>query len=299
MAESGKKLDKITSDFESKVAGLKSLFSREEKFWGEIKNLKTERNKLNVRVSELASGGKKLRSERDRLNGQVASLKQNRSGIIDKVRKLREDAKNFTVEKKSLSKDAGDASGKIVFKLNKIFNRLLVDEMPLEREKKLFEDSVVLSQKLDIAAKVDEIHSSILSKYSEIAVLESEVNKISDAIRSTAREAEEKHVETVRLYSELDSVRRQSDDFHSKLLSKYDELKPIRDTINALKEEIKSTEDEMDSVYSTIAKSREASVRKQTEERISEAKERFKNGKRISLDDFRSIIESEDVLSEV
>jgi uncharacterized coiled-coil DUF342 family protein len=298
MAEPGKKLDEITSDFESKVNQLKGLFSKEEKFWSEIKNFKSERNKLNVSVSELAAGGKRLRAERDKLNEQVAALKQKRSEFIDKIKKLRDDAKGFSVEKKSLSKDAGGISGKIVFKLNKIFSRLLVDEMPLEREKKLFEDAVELSQKLDIAMKVDEIHSSILSKYSEIAVFEGEINKLSDAIRSTAREAEEKHVESLRIYSELDSVRKQSDDFHHKLISKYEELKPIRDTINGLKDEIKSTEDEMDTVYRTMARSREVSVRKQTEERITEAKERLKNGKRISLDDFRSIIESEGVLSD-
>lgn len=298
MAESGKKLDALTGNFESNVLKLKSLFSREEKFWAEIKGLKSERNKLNVQVRELSSKGKRLRFERDKLNEKVASLKQKRDEIIERIKKLRADAKVSAGEKKSLSKDAGGLSGKIVFKLNKIFSQLLCEEMPLEKEQKLFDEVSLLSQKLDIAMKVDEIHSSILSKYGEIAVLENEVNAISESIRSTAREAEDKHLMSLKIYSELDSVRKQSDEFHKKLLAKYDELKPVRDSIASLKNEIKSTEEEMDVVYSTMAKSHEIAIKNKRAERISEAKEKFKTGKRISFDDFRYIIESKEILSD-
>ncbi|MFH1125972.1 MAG: hypothetical protein V1703_02500 [Candidatus Altiarchaeota archaeon] len=298
MTESGKKLDRLANDFESKVVKLKGFFSVEETSWAEIKGLKAERDKFNNTVKDLSSRGKRLRSERNKLNDSVASLKQKRAELIEKIKKLRGDAKVFVDERKTLSKDAGGLSGKIVLKLNKIFNQLLCEEMFLEKEQKLFEDAISISQKLDIAMKADEIHSSVLSKYGEIAAIENEVNTISEEIRCTAREAEEKHVGSLKVYSELDSIRKQSDEFHKKLLLKYEELKPIRDKINALKDEIKLTEDEMDTVYSTLAKSRESSITKKRAEKISEAKEKLKTGKRISFDDFKSIIESESLTSE-
>ncbi|MDD5111144.1 MAG: hypothetical protein PHG85_01205 [Candidatus Altiarchaeota archaeon] len=292
------RLDQIAGDFEGKVNTLKGLFAEEEKFWAEIKYLKAERNKLNLAVSDLSNNGKRLRSERDKLNEKVASLKQKRSEIIENIKLLRSQIKDTSVEKKSLTKDAGSASGKIMFKLNKILNQLLGEDITLDREQKLFEDAISLSQKLDIAAKVDELHSSILSNYTEIAAREGEINALSDTIRSIAKEAEEKHIESIKVYAELDEIRKQSDELHKKLLDKYEELRPIRDNITALKDEIKLTEDKMDTAYTNMAKAREVSASKKRAERISEAKEKFKTGKRISFDDFKTIISSEDVLSQ-
>jgi len=290
------RLDQIAGDFEGKVNTLKGLFAEEEKFWGEIKRLKTERNQLNLAVGDLSNNGKKLRAERDKLNEKVAILKQKRSEIIENIKIVRSQIKDTSVEKKSLTKDAGSASGKIMFKLNKILNQLLVEDIPVDREQKLFEDAVSLSQKLDIAAKVDELHSSILSNYTEIAAREGEINAMSDTIRSIAKEAEEKHIESIKVYTQLDEVRKQSDELHKKLLDKYEELRPIRDSITALKDEIKLTEDKMDTAYTNMAKAREMTASKRRAEQISEAKEKFKTGKRISFDDFKSIISSEDVL---
>ena len=292
MADSGKKLDEIAGDFGSKVAKLKGLFSKEEKFWGDIKKLKSDRDKLNVRVKELSSKGKKLRDERDKMNEKVASLKKKRSELIDKIKSMRGDAKAIAGEKRSLSKDAGEPSVKIISRLNKNLNKLLSEDMPLEKEKKLFEDTVSLSEKLNIAIKADEVHDSMLSKYREILLIENEINALSESIRGTAKEAEEKHLESVKVYAELDEVRKQSDDFHKKLLVKYDEIKPVRDEITSLKSEIKSTEDEMEDTYNTIAKARETTLVKKRAEKISEANEKLKTGKRISFDDFKAVIES-------
>ncbi|MBM3309608.1 MAG: hypothetical protein FJY77_05070 [Candidatus Altiarchaeales archaeon] len=292
------KADQLVENFEEDVSKLKGLFSKEEKFWSEIKRLKAERNKLNIQVKELSSKGKRLRSERDKLNEKVALLKKKRSEVIQKIKQLRDAVRSSASEKKTLSKDAGGVSDKIAFRLNKNLGRLLCEEMPLEKERKLFEDTLALFQKLDIAVKVDELQSSILSKYSEIAVLEHQVNTLSDEIRSNAGEAEEKHMESLKVYSELDSVRKKSDEFHKSLVSKYEELKPIRDKISSLKDDLKSTEDEINVVHSMAAKSREISISKKRAERILEAKQKFKDGKRISFDDFKVIIESDGMSSE-
>jgi uncharacterized coiled-coil DUF342 family protein len=172
----------------------------------------------------------------------------------------------------------------------------LNQDIALDKEIKLFNGIFQLMERLEAAREATEFHKKVLSTYQEIKGLDEKADGISAEIRALADESEKYHLQAVGIYGRVDELRKEADESHRKLLEKYAVLNPLRDKATAIRNELAKVQEEMTPYKEELDKIKAKRDEERKAQRAVEAKEKLKNSKRITFDDFRAIIEGEEKL---
>ncbi|MFC2162910.1 coiled-coil protein [Candidatus Altiarchaeota archaeon] len=269
---------------------------------GDIRNhqkqaqkLRAMRDKFNDKCKSLSEDAKTNRNKRDELNQEIAGLKKERNELNVHVKKFTEEIKKSKVQRDEFNKNAKGTDKSLEKRYAKNLERLVNEDIQLNVEKKLFESLFTIIGRLDDAKKANELHQKVVATYNSLKEIDGKIDDISDKIRKLADESETFHKRVIELYSELDETRKKADDYHHELIEKYKVLDPLRDQIIELKKKIKGVEEEMSPFgikMDMIKASKQAEIK---EQKAMDAKEKLKSSKRISFDDLKALIETDNI----
>lgn len=289
------KINLLRQRLEQNERELKNIFREISLHNSGGSELKAKRDELNARVKELSLKASELRKKRDEANARIAELKSVRE-------RLKGRGKEFSVKIEDLKKTRDEfnrtARGRIET-LEKAYseelNMLLTADIPLEHEIDIFKRLTELGQRLDATKKANEIHSEMSQEYNKARDIYTDMDSLHAQIQALAPESQKYHEEMIAIYKEVDELRKEADSYHSQLSEKYKGIAPLRKRIGALKAEIPKLREELGVYLEQMKEIQLVKDEQKNEGKREQAKEKFKKNGRLSLDEFRILVENKDI----
>lgn len=257
----------------------------------ELSRVKIERDRLNNQFKEKLEEIKKCKEQRNELNGKLAKLKKGHKAFILKIKALSDEIKKLKKERDCLNKKAKGSEEALGKKSQEITDVLLNDDIPLEKEIKLFDDVLTLKERLDVAREANRMHDDILRRYNEMTDVKTKAEGISKEIEQSKGEADNCHKRVMEFSKEITEIRKKADAHHAMLQEKYGQMKPFVDQISAMRKEIKDIQEEISTFASELEKIRTLREEQKRVETAKGVKEKLLKSKRVTIDDFRILLE--------
>jgi len=289
------KLNGLRAEINGRRKEISQILSEVRAHQKEINSLRQLRDEGNEKCKTLSKEARQLREKRDALNRRIGELKEERRKISDKIKSLSSDIKDSKVKRDELNRSARGTDESLSSRYQRDIDALLNKDIPLDKEVKLFDGIFTLMQRLEAAKEATEFHKKVISTYEGIKGLDDAADGISNEIRSFADESEKYHLQAVEIYGRVDELRKEADEHHRSLLEKYELVNPLRDRITALRGEIEKVQEEMAPYAEEMDKIRAKREEEKKAKLAVEAKEKLKTSKRITFEDFRAIIEGEEI----
>ena len=257
-----------------------------------IRLLIEKRDKCNLKFKELRQNINKQKKDRDELNEKVKRLKQKRDVIRLEISSKIEEIMNHR-QKIDFFRDKLPIRKNI--DLQKEFEdlewKIQTTTLELDEEKQLVEQVKIIGTQLNKYKKIDKQKKIIFKIQYEINELKKITDKTHEELTKIANKSQETHKSMSLNIEELNNIKEKADHFH------FDYLKEKKEQ-NPLQHEIRKLIDDKNKLRKII-KEQDETRKREAEQKLkkeikSEAQIKLKNGKKISLEEFKLLIESED-----
>lgn len=257
--------------------------------------LKAKRDGLNARVRELSTKAAELRKKRDETNARIAELKSQREQYRSKGKEFGEKITELKKTRDELNKTARGRVETLEKAYSEELNIFLTADIPLEHEINLWKRLIELSQRFDATKKANEIHVEMSQEYSKAKEIYTDMDSLHEQIQVLAQESQKYHEEMIAIYNEMDVIRKEADSYHSQLSEKFKGIAPLRKKINTIKAEIPKLREELGAYLEQM---KEVQLLKDEQKNLGKremAKEKFKKSGRLSLEEFKILVEHDDI----
>lgn len=258
-------------------------------------DLKAKRDGLNARVKELSPKAAELRKKRDEINAKIAELKAQRDQMRGKGKEFSERIGELKKSRDELNISARGRFETLEKAYQEELNLFLTADLPLEHEINIFNRLNELNERLKATRKANEIHSVISVEYARGKEIYTDMDTLHARIQTLARESQKDHEDMIVLYNEIDTLRKEADSYHAQLNEKFKGISPLRKKISIIKAQIPNLRDEL-GVY--LEQMKEFQLGRDEQKNVGKrehAREKLKKDGRLSLDEFRLLVESEDI----
>ncbi len=286
-----KKVDALRKEIIKKDKRIKRLYEEAGIHKRELGALKQQRDRLNEKSKELHAEVRNQKEERNKLNEKVAASKIEHKTLIRKIKKLNDEIKALKKRRDSLNKKAGGSFEKLEGIYQSLLVELLEQDIPLNKEKLLFDNVFKVYERLDTAKNANLVHAEILEKYKDVTSTRKKVDDLSSKIDDLKGKADGSHMMVIEFSKELTQTRKSADDTHKKLQEKYGLVKPIMEQVTQIRNETLIIQEEMSPYIQELEKIRLKREEQKSKETAKDIKEKLVKSKRVSLDDFRLLLE--------
>ncbi len=274
---------------------LKSIF-RDISFHNEGgQDLKAKRDGLNARVKELSPKASELRKKRDETNARIAELKAMRDNLRGRGKEFSDKIGELKKTRDDLNTTARGRFETLEKAYSEELNIFLTADIPLEHEINVYNRLLELAQRLEATKKANEVHSEISAEYSRAKEIYTDMDSLHAQIQAFAQESQKYHEEMIRIYNEVDTLRKEADSYHAQLTEKFKNISPMRKKIGALKAEIPKLRDELGAYLEQMKGYQLERDEQKNVGKREQAKEKLNKKERLSLDEFRMLVESKDI----
>ncbi len=257
--------------------------------------LKAKRDGLNARVKELSAKASELRKKRDETNSRIAELKTMRDNLRGKGKEFSEKIGELKKTRDELNTTARGRLETLEKAYVDELNIFLNADIPLEHEINVYDHLLELEQRLDATKKANEVHSEISVEYNRAKEIYTDMDSLHEQIQGFAQESQKYHEEMIKIYYEIDTLRKEADSYHAQLSEKFKSISPLRKKISALKAEMPKLRDELGFYLEQMKGYQIAKDEQKNEGKREQAKEKLNKKGRLSLDEFRILVESKDI----
>ena len=257
--------------------------------------LKTKRDDLNARIREISQKASESRKKRDEANARIAELKSSREQLRGRGKEFSEKIGELKKSRDELNKTARGRIETLEKAYAEELNMFLTADIPLEHEVNIFNRLTELSQRLDATKKANEIHAEISVEYNRARDVYTDMDSLHEQIQALAAESQKYHEEMIGLYNEIDEIRKAADSYHSQLSEKYKCIAPLRKRIGALKAETPKLREELGAYLEQMKEIQLAKDELKNEGKRELAKEKLQKNGRLSLEEFRILVENKDI----
>lgn len=281
----------LRQEIAQKEKQIKELYKEINIYKKDADLLRAKRDEATEKANKLGEEAKKFTASRDELNDKIAELKNKRGELVSRIRGITKSIRETKGMRDKLNKTAKGTDRMLLSLYSGDLGVLLNKDIPLEEEIRIFEKVFELGERVEVAKQADEVHKSIIENYDSVQELKKELDLIHEHIQKIACDSQEYHENAMKIYKDVSLLRKESDENHKKLLEKYDAMNPLRDRVRDIKGEIKTIQEKLSPHLQEMDKIRFERESKKRDRDILEAKEKLQASKRLSLNDFRLLLE--------
>jgi uncharacterized coiled-coil DUF342 family protein len=256
---------------------------------------KAKRDSLNAKVKELSPKAAELRKKRDETNARIAELKSMREKLKNRGKEFSEKIGELKKTRDELNTEARGRFETLEKAYSEELNIFLTADIPLEHEINVYNRLIELARRLEATKKANEIHVEISVEYNQAKGIFTDMDSLHAQIQALAQESQKYHEEMIALYNEIDAIRKEADSYHAQVSEKYKGIAPLRKRISALKAEIPRLRDELGVYLEQMKEIQLSKDEKKSEGKRELAKEKFQKSGRVSLEEFRILVENKDI----
>lgn len=256
------------------------LRRKREALTEEAKNWLTRREAFNKEFKKLKEKAASFKAKRDEANKEVKTLKEERDALRREEAKKREELNALRERLKGLPGKLGDYA-RTKAKIDELEWRIQTSPLSKEGERALVERVRDLEAKLSVQKLALELKEKMKKLKEEISLLSSRGDEAHRKLIERAKESEVYHVKMLKLLEEAKKVKGEADEAHRNYIKAKKELSELQMRYIECIAKIKGLERRM-------MKQKEV---KEGEEAAKSALRKLKEGKRISLDEFKILME--------
>lgn len=257
-----------------------------------IKVLVEKRDKFNIKSKESRQKIFEQKKIRDELNNKVKTLKQKRDKTRLQIREKIEEIKYYRQKIDSFrDKLPKRKSIDLQKEIDDIDWKIQTTTLELDEEKQLVEQVKIIATQLSKYKKIDKQKLIIYKIQTELDKLDKIANTAHEELSKIAKKSQEIHKVISLTIDELNNVKEKADQHHISYLEEKKEYEPLKDEITELLNKKKN--------LLKIIKEKDENKKRENEQKLkkkikTEAQIKLKNGKKLSLQEFKIMTESED-----
>lgn len=288
-----KKANELRHEIEERKKALRDLFDKLRIHNQDARKFRKKRDSLNDDLKGISIKLKDFKEKRDKLNKAVSELKSSRRKFAKDIKSMSSGVNDSRKLRDGLNQSSRSTEELLEKVLTDKLETLLGEEIRLGDEKRLFNLVLSLTERLKSAREATIVHNKIVEDIKAIDGISSKFDSMGDQLTGLSNAADEYHTQVVEVYDEIKVKREESNQAHERLIDKYKEIDPLRKQVTSLKNEVAKLREEIEPVNDALNDIRAAREDKKRKELASQAKEKLKSSKRLSLDDLRMILGEE------
>jgi uncharacterized coiled-coil DUF342 family protein len=286
-----------------KISNIKA-FARDikqqrEGFNRKVTSIANKRNMLNEQVKELIKTAKEEREKRDNCNEAISKIKEKKLVLLKEVEGFNEQANRLDQQLNGIQEKKVQPKRKSEFSAKKIRHNIqslewkiqTTSNLSITEEREIVEQIARLEQKFREVRETDVVARDLRTITSRINVLKARFRGLENELRSQARESRFHHKTIIQAFKNADILRKQADELHAQFLE-------AKEQANSIHNEYLSYIREINRIRHDISKNKQkhralqdAQRREKIEEKTEGAKKKFEEGRKLSFEEFRALID--------
>ena len=280
----------------------------------EIGEIKEEEDLLHVRLRNKINEAKKTQAKRDELNKVVQKLSRKPKELMGERKEIWDDIKDKNSKKRNVIKEikpylrrigelrkerdvynsaSRGTMDRLVENYNGIKKTLMESDMNLKNELSSFEFLFELRDRLYAKKQADRLHMEIVRiKEEELSRYNERIYNIEETIGEMKEKSHEELQAAKEMWSERDEVRDEAQKFHAQLMELNNEIRDIKKDIGKQKRKKKELIRRIEDWKREFKKSKEERAESDKNRRLTEAREKYKRGESLSLDEMGLLLEA-------
>jgi len=263
-----------------------------------ISSLRIKRNHLDGQAQALAKERDELNSQFQKLREQIQELKKRRDSLNQQVRELkaaREESRKHLVTRKgktdsvkkiiqNLETKASGSYSELKRKMDDLEWRIQTSALSPKEEARLIGQIKQFESRVVVHEKIRELKDKAIMLQAGIGAARLKANEAHEKMSELAKESELYHEKMLEAVKQASEVKEKADEIHREYVG----LKKQADEAHLEYIKVKETKQRI------VVEDQMKRLRKQQEvkERIeSSAEEKLKKGEKLSLDEFRTLVE--------
>ncbi|MHA2339588.1 MAG: coiled-coil protein [Candidatus Hodarchaeales archaeon] len=266
--------------------------SKREDLNGQVIDKAKTRNELNTKVRELIKNANEEKEKRDKANKEINSLKEEKnklqSEIEESVKILeKSDGEKDKVPQRVSNRSIKDLEQEIK---NLEWKLQTTGNITLQEERDVVERIGILEEKLINLQEFKELSNEIQDARFKVRKNRQALRKTIQSMNKLARESRAHHTTMIEGYHEANKIRKEADTIHAEI----QKIKKSADTVHAeyvnkIKEKRKLS-DKVKKIRRIERDEQAAITKEQIKVSTDEAVQKTKDGKKITFEDFKNLI---------
>ncbi len=270
-----------------------------EEFNRKVTTIANNRNSLNEQVKQLIKTAKEEREKRDTCNKAISEIKEKKNVLLKEVEGFEEQASTLDQqlsgeeEKINQTKRRTDFSAK---KLRRDIQDLewkiqTTSNLSISEEREIVDRIERLENKFRDVRETDVLARDLRTIIKRINVLKGHVRRLDNELRSHARESRFHHKTMIQAFKNADVLRKQADELHAQFLEAKRQANTIHNDYLGYIREINRIRQSISKNKQKHRAEQDAHRREIIEEKTEDAKKKFEEGRKLSFEEFRTLID--------
>jgi uncharacterized coiled-coil DUF342 family protein len=277
----------------------RDIKQQREEFNRKVTAIANKRNLLNEQVKELIKTAKEEREKRDNCNKTISEIKEKKSLLLKEIEGFEDQAKNLdqqlngTEEKKTQPNRRSEFSAK---RLRRDIQDLewkiqTTSNISISEEREIVDQIDRLEQKFREVRETDVLARDLRTIIKRINVLKGKIRRLDNELRSHARESRFHHKTMIQAFKNADVLRKQADELHAQFLEAKEQANSIHTEYLGYIREINRIRQNINKNKQKFRAEQDAQRREKLEEKTEDAKKKFEEGRKLSFEEFRTLID--------
>lgn len=277
----------------------RDIKQQREEFNRNVTSIANKRNLLNEQVKELIKTAKEERDKRDKCNEEISEIKQNKTLLLKEIDGFNDQAKRFDLqlngkqEKNPQVKRRSDHSAKkIRHDIQELEWKIqTTSNLSISEEREIVERIARLEQKFRDVRETDVLARDLKTIVNRINMLKGKLRNLDNELRSQARESRFHHKTMIQAFKNADILRKQADELHAQFLEAKEHANAIHNEYLSYIREINRIRLDVNKNKQKSKAEQDAQRREKMKEKTEDAKKKFEEGRKLSFEEFRTLID--------
>lgn len=285
------------SNIEARARDIKQ---QREEFNRKVTTIANKRNLLNEQVKELIKTAKEEREKRDKCNETISEIKSEKNILLKELDGFNEHAKRLDHQlngrqeretKGNFRSPPGRSAKNIRRDIQELEWKLTTTpNLPISEERELVERITRLEEKIQDVQEGDVIARDFRTIMGRVNALNGKLRSLDHQLKSYARESRFHHKTMIQAFKNADILRKQADELHAQFLNTKDQANAIHNEYLGYIREINRIRQDLNKTKQQSRARREKIEREKIEEKTEDAKRKFEEGRKLSFEEFRTLI---------
>lgn len=265
-----------------------------------VTEIANKRNSLNEQVKELIVTAKEEREKRDQCNDKITALKETKALLLKELEGFEKQAEGLNGQLEGLHGNKGNThSRRVDMSAKKIRHEIqelewkiqTTSNLSINEEREIVEQIARLEQKFREVRETDVISRDLRTFNNRIKALKGKIRSLDNELRSHARESRFHHKTMIQAFKNADVMRKQADDLHAQFLEAKKQANSIHNEYLNYLREINRIRQDINKSKQKVRAKQDAHRKEKLEEKTEDAKKKFEEGRKLSFEEFRTLID--------
>ncbi|NHJ02237.1 MAG: hypothetical protein EAX86_08875 [Candidatus Heimdallarchaeota archaeon] len=280
-------------------ATARDIKQQREGFNRKVTSIANKRNLLNEQVKELIQTAKEEREKRDKCNEAISEIKEKKSLLLKEIEGFEEQATRLDQQLGEIKETTPQKRNHPDFSAKKIRKNIqelewkiqTTSNLSIADERELVDRINRLEKKFREVRETDVISRDLKTIRSRIDTLRGKIRGLDYDLRNQARESRHHHKTMIQAFKNADVLRKQADDLHAQFLDAKEQANSIHNEYLTYIREINRIRHDITKNKQKVREAQDAQRREILEEKTEDAKKKFEEGRKLSFEEFRTLID--------